>query len=92
MARKYLLSGFFYSLSNMESGIVIKSTGAWYDVKLADDNVIPCRIIGKFRLGKLKLTNPVAVGDEVQVEIQDEEPRVGNIVKISPRRNYVVRW
>lgn len=75
----------------MESGVVIKSTGAWYDVKLQDGTILPCRIIGKFRLGKLKLTNPVAVGDEVKVEIQEEETKVGNIVKISPRRNYVVR-
>jgi len=75
----------------MVSGIVIKSTGVWYDVKLQDDSILPCRIIGKFRLGKLKLTNPVAVGDEVEVEIQEEETRVGNIVKIAPRRNYVVR-
>jgi len=75
----------------MVKGIVIKSTGTWYDVKLEDNSVLPCRIVGKFRLGKLKLTNPVAVGDEVEVEIQEEETKVGNIVKIAPRRNYVVR-
>ena len=75
----------------MVKGIVIKSTGAWYDVKLKDDTILPCRIVGKFRLGKLKLTNPVAVGDEVEVDVQEEETKVGNIVKIAPRRNYVVR-
>jgi len=75
----------------MESGIVTKSTGAWYDVRLADGEILPCRIVGKFRLGTLKLTNPVAVGDSVTVDVQKEEKRVGNIVKIAPRRNYVVR-
>jgi len=75
----------------MESGIVTKSTGAWYDVRLESGEIIPCRIVGKFRLGTLKLTNPVAVGDSVSVELQEEESRVGNIVKIAPRRNYVVR-
>jgi len=75
----------------MVKGKVIKSTGAWYDVKLEDGTILPCRIVGKFRLGKLKLTNPVAVGDEVEVDVQEEETKVGNIVKIAPRRNYVVR-
>ncbi len=83
--------GLFLFSYTMESGIVIKSTGVWYDVKLSDDSIIPCRIVGKFRIGKMKLTNPVAVGDEVTVDIQKEEKRVGNIVKIAPRRNYVVR-
>ena len=47
--------------------------------------------MGKFRIGKLKLTNPVAVGDEVMIDIIEEETKVGNIIKISPRRNYIVR-
>ena len=87
-------SGFFYltaKLSIMVSGIVIKSTGVWYDVRLEDGQILPCRIVGKFRIGKLKLTNPVAVGDEVFVNIIEEETKVGNIVKIAHRRNYVVR-
>ncbi len=75
----------------MVSGTVIKSTGVWYNVRLADGQIIPCRIVGKFRIGKLKLTNPVAVGDEVMIDIIEEETKVGNIIKISPRRNYIVR-
>jgi len=75
----------------MEEGVVIKSTGSWYEVKLNDGRIVPCRIQGKFRLGTLKLTNPVAVGDSVQVNIEGEEDLVGTIREINDRRNYVLR-
>jgi len=73
----------------LNEGIVIKSTGSWYHVR--DDNgaVIECRIIGKFRLNGLGLTNPVAVGDKVQYEIEAEGK--GIVKKIDKRVNYVVR-
>jgi ribosome biogenesis GTPase len=70
------------------SGVVIKSTGSWYQVK-KDDRIYDCRIIGKFRLGKLKVTNPVAVGDIVHFELEEEEK--GIIKEIENRTNYVVR-
>lgn len=72
-------------------GIVIKSTGSWYDVQLDTNEVVACRIQGKFRLGTLKLTNPVAVGDRVTVNIESEEETVGTIREIMPRKNYVLR-
>lgn len=72
-------------------GIVIKSTGSWYDVRLDNNEVVACRIQGKFRLGTLKLTNPVAVGDRVSVNIESEEETVGTIREIKPRKNYVLR-
>lgn len=75
----------------MEVGIVIKSTGSWYDVKLESGKIVPCRIQGKFRLGTLKLTNPVAVGDSVNVKIEGEEKLVGTIREINDRKNYVLR-
>lgn len=75
----------------MLKGKVIKSTGLWYHVETEDGKVIPCRIIGKFRLNGQKLTNPVAVGDEVQIEIEKEEEEKGTIKVILPRKNYVVR-
>ena len=76
----------------MEKGIVIKSTGSWYQVKLANGTIVTSRIIGKFRLNGLKVTNPVAVGDEVMLEVDDSQDEVtGTIRKILPRRNYVVR-
>ena len=72
-------------------GIVVKSTGSWYDVKIESGEVVACRIQGKFRLGTLKLTNPVAVGDRVMVNIEKEEETVGTIREIKPRKNYVLR-
>ncbi len=72
-------------------GIVIKSTGSWYDVRIEGGEVVACRIQGKFRLGTLKLTNPVAVGDRVVINIESEEETVGTIREIMPRKNYVLR-
>lgn len=57
---------------------------------LGDGKVIDSRIIGKFRLDGKRLTNPVAVGDEVEIEI-DEKDETATIKNILPRRNYVVR-
>lgn len=70
-------------------GIVTKSTGSWYRVKY-NSEIIECRIKGKFRLDGLKTTNPVAVGDVVEFNI-DEEKKEGVIVRIEPRRNYLIR-
>ena len=75
----------------MNKGIVIKSTGSWYQVKLEDGSVWQCRIMGKFRLDGIKLTNPVAVGDEVEMEIEDRTENTGIIKQILPRKNHVIR-
>lgn len=75
----------------MQKGIVIKSTGSWYKVRLQSGKIWKCRIIGKFRLLGMKITNPVAVGDEVEIEIEDEKENTALIKKVLPRRNYVVR-
>ena len=75
----------------MEKGIIIKSTGSWYQVKLEDGRLFNCRIKGRFRIEGLRLTNPVAVGDEVLIGIEDEAEPTGTIQEILPRRNYVVR-
>ncbi len=74
----------------VEKGVVIKSTGSWYHVLLPDGESLQCRIIGKFRLNGLKLTNPVAVGDEVKL-VREGEEGTGLIKQILTRRNYVVR-
>lgn len=81
---RYLCCNFY-----MHKGTVIKSTGSWYLVRSAKDTIVQCRIVGKFRLDGLNLTNPVAVGDEV--EYTDEGSNEGLINKIMPRRNYVAR-
>ncbi len=70
---------------------MIKSTGSWYQVRLANGETINCRIIGKFRLEGKKLTNPVAVGDEVEIVIEDDDRETGTIKTILPRKNYVLR-
>ncbi|MEP0479239.1 MAG: GTPase RsgA, partial [Nonlabens sp.] len=74
------------------TGIVYRSTGSWYEVKGEDNAFYSCRIKGKFRLKGIKSTNPVAVGDKVQFEIEkkgDEE--IGIINVIEERDNYIVR-
>jgi ribosome biogenesis GTPase len=71
-------------------GRVIKSTGSWYIVKTDDDKLFDCRIKGKFRLDKSKLTNPVAVGDMVEFDLEDKETQ-GVITKIEDRKNYLIR-
>ncbi|MBL7825633.1 MAG: ribosome small subunit-dependent GTPase A [Saprospiraceae bacterium] len=72
------------------TGTVTKSTGSWYNVRLDDSGaMLQCRIVGKFRLEDVPLTNPVAVGD--RVELVPEGDGNGLIKKILPRRNYIVR-
>ena len=78
----------------MKEGLIIRSTGSWYDVRLEDREIVPCRMIGKFRLAGKKLTNPVAVGDRVLIELEtgnDQEGETGVIKEIQDRKNYVIR-
>lgn len=76
----------------MQKGTVIKSTGSWYLVLLDNQEVLECRIMGKFRLDGKRLTNPVAVGDYVMVTADPgQEAGKGVIKEILPRENYVVR-
>jgi ribosome biogenesis GTPase len=69
-------------------GLVMRSTGSWYDVLAENGKVIPARIRGKFRLDDIKETNPIAVGDRVVMEIENNE---AVITKILDRENYMVR-
>jgi ribosome biogenesis GTPase len=71
-------------------GTIIKSTGSWYLVRTAEGQVWNCRIKGKFKLKDYKLTNPVAVGDEVKFDPEKEEGH-GIINEILPRKNFVLR-
>ena len=78
-------------MSLKSRGKVIKSTGSWYQVLLMGTNeVVDARIRGKFRLDGKRLTNPVGVGDIVELEM-DEKDNTGLIIKIESRTNYVVR-
>ncbi len=74
----------------MIEGIVLKSTGSWYTVKLTDGSRLQCRIKGKFRLDGIKHTNPIAVGDAVDIEMEDGQEQ-GVINRIHERRNYIIR-
>lgn len=71
------------------NGIVMKSTGSWYNVLAEDGRMVDCRIKGVFRIKGIKTTNPVAVGDRVQFEEEGQEKGVIN--KIEERRNYIIR-
>ena len=79
----------------MNKGTVIKSTGSWYTVKSDQGERIECKIKGKFRIKGIKTTNPVAVGDRVHFNKQDNngpnETTTGVITKIEPRKNYIIR-
>jgi len=71
-------------------GIVIKSTGSQYLVKVEDERIIPCSIRGKFRIKGIRATNPVAVGDHVGFEWLEDETG-GIITSIRERSNYIIR-
>ena len=74
------------------TGIIYKSTGSWYFVKSEKGDLYQCRIKGKFRIKGIKSTNPIAVGDSVEFDIErkgDEE--IGVIKLIHERKNYIVR-
>ena len=71
-------------------GLVIKNTGSWYTVKTdGEDKVIDCKIKGNFRLKGIRSTNPVAVGD--LVEVVPNQEGTAFITHIEDRRNYIIR-
>jgi ribosome biogenesis GTPase len=72
----------------MHKGRVIQSTGSWYKVKI-EVGVIESRLPGKFRLEEKEVTNPIAVGDWVDISVNDDN--TGTIKKIHDRKNYITR-
>lgn len=72
--------------------LVTKSTGSWYEVLADDGKTYNCRIKGKFRTKDIKTTNPVAVGDWVDILVEtDSIPDTAIIVQLYERRNYIIR-
>lgn len=69
-------------------GLIIKSTGSWYRVKLDEGDILDCRLKGKFRLKSIDSTNPIAVGDRVVIEGSGGKWVVSEILE---RRNYIIR-
>lgn len=70
------------------TGVVIKSTGSWYEVRTDAGETISCRLKGVFRLDETRDTNPVTVGDRVTVSDEDGDSM---ITEIAERQNYIVR-
>ncbi|MFZ4560418.1 MAG: ribosome small subunit-dependent GTPase A [Saprospiraceae bacterium] len=74
----------------LEKGTVVRSTGSWYQIRFEDNRMLDCRIGGKFRQEDKRLTNPVAVGDQVMIQMEPHGEN-GIIKEILPRTNYVLR-
>ena len=73
-------------------GQVYKSTGSWYQIKAENGEFYSCRIKGKFRMDGIKSTNPVAVGDWVQFELEAQTDDVSGVIHdIEKRKNVIVR-
>jgi ribosome biogenesis GTPase len=72
-------------------GTIYKSTGSWYSVKGEDGAFYKARLKGKFKIEGITSTNPIAVGDEVAFDMEDELENRVMITDLFPRRNYVNR-
>jgi len=73
----------------MQQGLVIKNTGSWYIVRTDDGAERNCKIKGNLRLKGFRCTNPVVVGDNVEIEVKEDGTAF--IRTIFPRRNYIIR-
>lgn len=72
-------------------GVVIKSTGSWYIVRDAAGTLHRARLRGKFKLKGMKVSNPLAVGDRVEFDIEQTGEETVVIHKIEDRENYIIR-
>lgn len=75
----------------MINATVYRSTGSWYDVKDEAGQLWKARIKGVFKIEGLTSTNPIAVGDVVSMEIEDEDAKIATIAAIHDRHNYISR-
>ncbi|WP_179414981.1 ribosome small subunit-dependent GTPase A [Mucilaginibacter sp. E4BP6] len=71
-------------------GLVTKSTGSWYQVQTNEGEIVDCRIKGKFRTKGIVTTNPIAVGDVVDFDMEPEQES-GVITNLHQRKNYIIR-
>jgi ribosome biogenesis GTPase / thiamine phosphate phosphatase len=71
--------------------LIYKSTGSWYIAKDEAGNIFNARIKGVLKMDNITSTNPIAVGDWVEMEVEDEQEEPGTISKIYDRRNYIAR-
>ena len=70
------------------NGTIIKSTGKYYNVRTDNEEVVKCRLKGKFRITDIKSTNPIVVGDRVELE---KESDMWSIVSLKERKNQILR-
>jgi len=75
----------------MLDATVIKSTGSWYIVRTNDGRIIRARTRGKMRLQIVDTSNPVAVGDLVNIELDANYENTGSITEVKPRNNWIIR-
>src|SRR4051812_3816107 len=71
--------------------LIYKSTGSWYIAKAETGQVYNTRIKGVFKIGDITSTNPIAVGDVVQLTPETEEGNTAMITEIEDRKNYIAR-
>ena len=71
--------------------LVYKSTGSWYVTKTADAKVYNARIKGVFKIDGITSTNPIAVGDWVDIEPENDTDNTATITEIYERTNYIAR-
>jgi ribosome biogenesis GTPase len=71
--------------------LVYKSTGSWYVVKTETGKIMNARIKGIFKIDGITSTNPIAVGDEVEIEMENEVEQTVLITDIHSRKNYIAR-
>ena len=84
----HLLLSLFIKFHCME-GLVTKNTGSWYIVRTENGDSIRCKIKGNFRLKGIRSTNPVSVGDLVDIELNPDQTAF--ITRIHERKNYIIR-
>lgn len=77
--------------NNIMKGIVIRNTGNSYLVRVDVGGTLLCKVKGNFRLKGIRTTNPVAVGDVVNVDVIADSADAFYITKVFPRRNYIIR-
>ncbi len=72
-------------------GLIMRTTGSWYEIKAENGTIYKGRLRGKMKLGGIKATNPIAVGDRVEFEMENTDHQTVAIYKILERDNYLVR-
>jgi len=81
----------YNSIFAVMQALIYKSTGSWYIVKTENGRVYNARIKGVFKIDDITSTNPIAVGDVVQLTPETEEGNTAMITDIEDRKNYIAR-